>query len=249
MRWLLGVFTLWTASSATRPAYAEAPRAERARELYVEGKAEYAQGRYLTAIERFERAYQLSEAPALLFNMAQAHRLAGPGHCSKAVTLYRSYLEALPSAENLREVEERIAELGECPNDSVASLPPPVVSESEPRDPSPSTSWIIRPSGVAAPAPSGSPTAPILLTGVGSALLVAGGVLFARAWDKHREAEKLCPCYPGSYSEWEVLTNVSYAVLAVGGVTVASGVSWWMLAAPSSGASPREAWVGVRGQF
>src|SRR5262245_61855900 len=97
-----------------RSALAADPNAE-ARRLYAEGKAEYAQGHYERAITLFEQSYALSESTALLFNMAQAHRLAGPSHCADARKLYESYLAAQPDAENRREVEERIHELGECP--------------------------------------------------------------------------------------------------------------------------------------
>jgi hypothetical protein len=88
-----------------------------------------------------------------------------------------------------------------------------------------------------------------LVAGTGAALLVAGGVLYARAWDKHREAEKVCPCYPGTYDKWEVLTNVSYALLAVGGATLAGGVTWWAVARPSKQDEPAQALLGVSGRF
>jgi hypothetical protein len=89
----------------------------------------------------------------------------------------------------------------------------------------------------------------VLTTGAGAALLVAGGVLYYRAWDKHREAERVCPCYPGTYSEWEVLTNVSYALLAVGGATVAGGVTWWVVGAPAHASQPSRAMLGIAGAF
>src|SRR5258706_8999722 len=96
-----------------------------ARELYAQGKAEYAQGHYEQAVQLFERSYALSESPALLFNMAQAHRLAGPDHCADAVALYKSYLAAFPEAENKKEVEERVGELSECADAQAAKAPAP----------------------------------------------------------------------------------------------------------------------------
>jgi hypothetical protein len=88
----------------------------------------------------------------------------------------------------------------------------------------------------------------VLVTGAGAALLVAGGVLYLRAWDKHREAERLCPCYPGTYSDWEVLSNVSYVLLSVGGATTLGGLSWWAFGDPSS-AREQRAMLGVKGTF
>jgi tetratricopeptide (TPR) repeat protein len=220
-----------------------------ARQLYAEGKAEYAQGHYAEAIALFERSYALSESSALLFNMAQAHRLAGPTHCSAALSLYKSYLAAEPHAENQKEVEERIAELADCAEEKAAEPAPPPPPSSPPAAASP------RPAAV--PAARRSPlerssapaAGPVLVTGTGAALLVAGGVLYWRAWDKHREAEQRCPCYPGTYSSWEILTNVSYALLAVGGATLAGGVTWWVAGQPSTNVQPGRAMLGVAGRF
>ena len=235
-------------------ATAAEPSAE-ARRLYAEGKAEYAQGHYQAAVTLFERSYALSESPALLFNMAQAHRLAGPSHCADAVALYKSYLSALPTAENTKEVQERIDELGDCPPvaDEVASAPPqptpPPAPISTPAPNNARRERVVAPSSAATTRGARLPTGPVLVTGSGAALLVAGGVLYARAWSKHREAERVCPCYPGAYSTWEVLTNVSYALLAVGGATLAGGVSWWVVAQPSDQGAPAQAMLGVHGAF
>jgi tetratricopeptide (TPR) repeat protein len=237
----LGFAALFSSGTAR----AAEPNAE-ARRLYAEGKAEYAQGHYTEAIGLFERSYALSESAALLFNMAQAHRLAGPAHCSDAVSLYKSYLLAEPNVENQKEVEERIAELGDCSAQKAPETPAseaPAAQRSVPaqvgprREPPPE------------PRRPALPTGPVLVTGSGAALLVAGGVLYARAWSKHREAERRCPCYPGSYASWEVLTNVSYALLAVGGATLAGGVTWWVVGEPSKNGQPSRAMLGFAGRF
>ena len=229
---------------ASTTARAAEPSAE-ARRLYAEGKAEYAQGHYVEAVGLFQRSYALSESTALLFNMAQAHRLAGPAHCADALALYKSYLAAEPNAENEKEVEERIGQLGDCtvapestaPTSAPAAKPAPRAAA--PRREAPAT----------AAKRLALPTGPVLVTGAGTALLVAGGVLYARAWDKHREAERVCPCYPGTYSSWEVLTNVSYALLAVGGVTLAGGVTWWVVGEPGQRGQPSHAMFGLAGRF
>jgi hypothetical protein len=222
-------------------ALAQEDPAIEAKRLYAQGKAEFAQGRYVQAAELFERSYALSESTALLFNMAQAHRLAGPGHCATAVRLYQSYLAAEPTAENRKEVEERITELGDCSADTApAAAPEPSATAREPRQ---------APASPPARGAGGLPTGPVIVTGAGAAMLVAGGVLYFRAWDKHREAEAVCPCYPGTYSDWELLTNVSYAVLAVGGATLIGGVSWWVAGAPAPAGQPSRAMLGISGNF
>lgn len=242
----LGLITLL--SSATAGA---APPNVEARRLYAQGKAEYAQGHYAQAIELFERSYALSESSALLFNMAQAHRLAGPAHCSDAVALYKSYLAAEPAVENRKEVEERIAELGDCSGQTAVETPAPSAPASK-GNASASASAPAPAARIREPPPLARrslPTGPVLVTGAGSALLVAGAVLYARAWDKHREAERRCPCYPGTYSTWEVLTNVSYALMAVGGATLAGGATWWIVGEPSKDGQPSRALLGVSGRF
>lgn len=216
-----------------------------ARRLYAQGKAEYAQGHYVEAIALFERSYALSESTALLFNMAQAHRLAGPAHCADALALYKSYVAAEPGAENRNEVEERIAELGECASQKSVESPAPVPAPAPAKD---DVSAAPRGEPRALPRSSSS-TGPVLVAGTGAALLAAGGVLYARAWAKHREAEERCPCYPGTYSSWEVLTNVSYALLAVGGATLAGGVTWWFVGQPAKDGQPSQALLGVSGRF
>jgi len=231
-------------------AVAAEPSAE-ARRLYAEGKAEYAQGHFVEAVTLFERSYALSESPALLFNMAQAHRLAGPEHCTDAVALYKSYLQAQPDAENKKEVEERIHDLGECAPEksSTDAATAPAAAARAPAPTSAPPPPPPRPPPPGAQNPSHLPTGPVLVSGTGAALLVAGGVLYARAWDKHREADKLCPCYPGTYSNWEVLTNVSYALLAVGGATLAGGVTWWIVSEPRTSTQPSRAMLGISGKF
>jgi hypothetical protein len=238
----LGLVTLLVSMS---PRAAE-PNVE-ARQLYAEGKAEYAQGHYVEAIALFERSYALSESSALLFNMAQAHRLAGPTHCHAALSLYKSYLAAEPHAENQKEVEERITALGDCAEEKAADRAPPPPSPPAVASPTPALAPAARRTPLER---SSAPAAgPLLVTGTGAALLVAGGVLYWRAWDKHREAEERCPCYPGTYSSWEILTNVSYALLAVGGATLAGGVTWWVAGQPSTNVQPGRAMLGVAGKF
>ena len=209
----------------------ESAQAAEARRLYAEGKVRYAQGDFVEAIALFERSYALSEAPGLLFNMAQAHRLLGEAHCPEALALYRSYLAALPGAENRREVEERIDELERCtapvPAPEASTVSPPASAAPTPEEP---------PHALTLPAPREPrrvPWAPVLLAGAGAAALVAGGVLYARASERHDRAEQECPCYPGTLDRWKRLTTLSYVLLGTGGAALAGGVSWWMFATPA----------------
>jgi outer membrane protein assembly factor BamD (BamD/ComL family) len=77
--------------------------------LYERGRIHYRQGNYRAAIQEFESAYRASHAPALLFDLAQAHRRDGDR--GRALPLYRAYLRDLPHAKNRAEVQRRIADL------------------------------------------------------------------------------------------------------------------------------------------
>jgi len=80
-----------------------------AREHYQKGTSYYDLGRYPEAIHEFEAAYELKNDPALLYNLAQSHRLAG--NTEQALHFYRTYLRRVPKVSNRAEIEERIAAL------------------------------------------------------------------------------------------------------------------------------------------
>ena len=73
-----------------RPALAQSSEQDQAREHYKKGLAAYNLGQYSEAASEFEAAYRLFLDPALLFNIAQAHRMNG--ELEKALNGYRSYL-------------------------------------------------------------------------------------------------------------------------------------------------------------
>jgi tetratricopeptide (TPR) repeat protein len=88
---------------------AAAQDAASAREHYQKGTTFYDLGRYDDAIKEFEAAYQIKNDPALLYNLAQSHRLAG--NAEQALHFYRTYLRRVPNAKNRTEIEGRIAAL------------------------------------------------------------------------------------------------------------------------------------------
>lgn len=90
-------------------ARADDPRAARAH--FHEGTKAFDLGLYDLAIREYMAAYQAKSAPALLYNLAQAHRLAG--HLKEAQRFYRIYLERLPNAKNRDEVEAKLAALAQ----------------------------------------------------------------------------------------------------------------------------------------
>jgi tetratricopeptide (TPR) repeat protein len=78
---------------------------EQARAYVDSALTAQAAGDYTTAIALYERANILSPHPVLLFNLAQAHRLAdeksaAPSHRDLARDYYRRFLESKPSGES-----------------------------------------------------------------------------------------------------------------------------------------------------
>jgi tetratricopeptide (TPR) repeat protein len=88
---------------------ADADALREAKDHYDRGMAHYELGEFTAAVEEFKAAYARSQAPGLLFNLAQANRLAKD--YEQALHFYRTYLRVRPEAANREDVERRIAEL------------------------------------------------------------------------------------------------------------------------------------------
>lgn len=82
---------------------------EAARVLFDQGTRAYDSGNFELALERFETAYELSERPQLLYNIAVAHdRL---DHKAEALGFYERFLEALPQSSRAELASSRAAVL------------------------------------------------------------------------------------------------------------------------------------------
>jgi hypothetical protein len=95
-----------------------------ARQHYTRGKRFYDVGRFADAAREYEAAYEAKDDPALLFNLGQAHRLAG--NSTAALLAYKAYLRNVPQAPNRAEVEARVRELQTIVDEQARpSAPPP----------------------------------------------------------------------------------------------------------------------------
>ncbi len=88
---------------------ANAPPPDPAREHYERGLAKYNLAEFDAAIVEFKQSYELSKAPRLLFNIAQAYRLKKD--YDSALYFYSTYLRAEPNPPNLADVEGKIDEM------------------------------------------------------------------------------------------------------------------------------------------
>jgi hypothetical protein len=107
---LLGATVVMVVATLASGERARAGDKEAARAWAEKGAAAYALTHYAAAADNFEKAFEAQPDPALLFNAAQAHRLAGNNE--RALALYRSYLRLPGKLPKRSEVEKRIAELG-----------------------------------------------------------------------------------------------------------------------------------------
>lgn len=109
-----------------------------AREHYFKGTKAFDLGAYDEAIAEYSAAYRAKEDPALLYNIAQAHRLAG--HAAEALRFYKTYLARMTDPPNADEVRAKVAELQKTVDQekkTQTSMPPdqtitPVPAETKP---------------------------------------------------------------------------------------------------------------------
>jgi hypothetical protein len=121
------------AADEAAPRSAEGDVSRRARQRYEEGRAAYARGDYEGAVTAFRASFELVSSPALLFNIAQALRLAG--RCPEALDNYRKFRESgatLPSDfEELRSRAEACAAEPPAPGPSPQVAAPSALEQSD----------------------------------------------------------------------------------------------------------------------
>jgi tetratricopeptide (TPR) repeat protein len=206
---VVSAFTM-IAMAGVRPAVAQAPAAD-VEALYTEGVRQYNVGEYDAAIDAFKRAYLISNAPSLLYNIAQAYRKKGPPGCEPALEFYRSYLRERPAAPDRASIEVTMDELDPCPAaptvvPAVVAAPPTVVRDE----------------------PTG-PRGRQLALGIGGlTLLVAGGVTFGITAARYGALQDDCPCPRERWTAWRGAEYASYVALGVGAASLATAVIWWL---------------------
>jgi tetratricopeptide (TPR) repeat protein len=160
-----------SAQAPVAPA-AETPAidAEAARQHYERATAAYALGNFAEAALSYEKAFEQKPDPALLYNAAQAHRRAG--NRTRAVELYRSFLQVFPRADNREVAERHLRELERAAElEAQAAAPPPLLAAPPPPAVAPP----------ATPVRSAEPRPTIwqrrwLWVGIGAGALLAGTV-------------------------------------------------------------------------
>lgn len=151
---LLAVLFLGAAGTARAADPAPDDKTAQARVLAQEATTHYAVGEFTQSAEKYQSAYKLKPDPALLYNAAQAYRMAGNN--DKALLLYKNYVMFYPNEKNVPNVQQQITKLQEAiAAQHKAQTQPPTTTE-------PPSSGAVTPpaaSAVAAAPPATPPAA------------------------------------------------------------------------------------------
>lgn len=240
MQLVRGVFVFFCLTAIARADGGDSAARQVARDHYRKGSVAYELGHYAVAIAEYEAAYQAYNEPTLLYNLGQAHRLAG--HLPEAVHFYRMYLLKVPDASNRADVEARIASLQSAIAQSspakVASPPsPPPVTTAPTRAPA---AAVEKPTGEPSTAPAPIVSSPAdrsrgrglevggIVVGVAGLGLIAGGigagVLSQNAANDISRADLNHQSYDaGKYTTYQNDRVVEGVLIGVGAAAVVTG--------------------------
>lgn len=218
---LLIAFASHVTSLHAQPAAGAGDKQHQAVVLFERGLKHYNLAEYDAAIDLFKQAYFLTEAPDLLFNIAQSYRLKGPGNCRSALQFYRNYLRLSPATPKRASVEAAIKDMEICAR-SEPPQPDEPLGRDVPAPPAPPVPAV----SAAAPAPSDSeqPHAPLLpriLVGAGAASAAIGGATLIWAWRRY-ESIKASGCAPSCDS---AIVDPPRTGQHIGDVLVVAGVA------------------------
>lgn len=217
---------------------------DEARALFAAAEIAYSDGRFESALESFQRAYDLSGRPELLYNIGlSAERLRQD---ERALSAYRSYLEERRETPNRASVEARIRILEQAiashtpaPAPEVETSPAPV-DQPAPPPPVPPTS-------------SGPEAGALALTITGGVVAIAGAVLLVLGTMDAGTVEHAT--YPAHWSDVQGAYDRAFPLSLSGGIglgvglaAATAGVVWLALGSGSSGSgSSVSASIGLGG--
>jgi tetratricopeptide (TPR) repeat protein len=241
--------------AAPRPAQAQMTQAQKdeVKLHYQRATRAYDLQKYQEAIDEYQKAYEISGDPPMLYNIAQAYRLADQP--TEAVRYYRRFLQRMPNARNRDDVERKIADQEKIaeerkrsepvtPPPSTSTRPPPIVEVKPPPPVAPAAP--AQPPAAPTPAPEASHAGAVVgwcLVGAG---LIVDGVA---AYEGYRAKQKGDQLTRDSMANQSVTfdpsvetsgknANVAAIALAIGGTAVA--VTGVIILITSTGSSPEQ---------
>jgi tetratricopeptide (TPR) repeat protein len=214
--------------------------------------------KYNEAIEEYQKAYEISGDPPMLYNIGQAYRLADQP--AEAVRYYRRFLQRMPNARNREDVERKIADqekLIEERRKAAANVTPP------PPPPPPKSPPIveIKPPVALPPPPPPEPQPPVVppeppshaRAVVGWSLIAAGviadGVAIYEGYRAKQKGDELTRAsmagnvvFDPQIEEDGKNANIAAIALGIGGTAVAIAGAIVLITGDGSedaGASPQ----------
>jgi tetratricopeptide (TPR) repeat protein len=239
---------------------ADATTTREAKEHFDRAMAHYELGEFPAAVEEFKQAYALSQAPGLLFNLAQASRLAKD--YEQALHFYRTYLRVRPDAPNRADVEQRIAELEPIVEARRKADLERLSAENAPdKGKAAETARLGETTAVRVLPPSGKKEkiAGLVVGALGLAALGAGIGVGVAALDAQNQLSKLAmdmgtwtPAQQDKYATGEREAAAATALYVVGGAAVVTGVVLYIVGwrkdrarfavAPTAGGGAQAVW-------
>jgi tetratricopeptide (TPR) repeat protein len=214
-----------------------AAKEKEAREHYNKGMTHFDLGEIDAAVEEFRTAYSITQAPGLLFNIAQAYRYKKD--YKQALHFYHSYLRLMPRAPNRTDVEARVAEMEELVKEQerlekekpVGVIPPPA----HPDEPAQQTS---EPTPAPAPAPEPPPrprflqttggkvtVALAVLTGVAAIIAAGLGASALSARDEYRAGCTAGACNDSTYDRAHSLALGTDVLIGIAGASAIAALA------------------------
>ena len=219
------VFAVFTSAALAQSAETRGQRLAEAKEAFDIGTRAYADGEFETALASFQRAYELTGSPDLLYNIATvSDRMRRD---VDALQAYEGYLEARPKSSDREHVESRIAVLRDAIE---ARRRAELQAEIEARN-----AAVQAAARVKAERPLteyvGPGPGPWITIGVGSAALVTGAVFVGLGQRDQKKVEN-APA-GSSYSLVQEMADrgpkrskAGVALMAVGGAGIIGGLIW-----------------------
>jgi tetratricopeptide (TPR) repeat protein len=197
---------------------------------YQRGIKFYNLGQFEDAIAAFKEAYLTTEAPELLYDIAQSYRLEGQGHCTQALQSYRSYLRVAPTTPKRKSVEAAIADMEQCSRSEA-----PAVVEKAPAAAAPAPPTHVDTPPPVPEKPRGHTWLGPAVGGVGLAVAAAGGALFVWSRLDYNSLHDSCApgCSTGAVDSAKERQSLGGVLLVAGGALVITGVVLWLVDRPT----------------
>jgi len=218
-----------------------------AKAQYEKGLSHYNLGEFDLAIAAFRKSYEISQAPGLLFNIAQSFRLKKD--YEQAIYFYTTYLRLKPDAPNRADVEARLQEMQEAIEEQkkqptkapIGTIPPEGGTVT-----TTTTTTVATPTGATTTTDKGSPedaakaqsliTAGYVTGGAGAALVVTGVIFGTMARSAEKDLNNLSTDHgtwtqeqQDKYDAGKRNNTIAIISFIAGGAAIATGATLFVL--------------------